>query len=796
MFAALLYLLAAGGIVVLLRRIERVPATIATALVLLPLFVTGRALLTGRVYAPLDIAYANEPLTSVADRAGVTHASNPSSTDVYTQFIPWHAATRYAIAHGQWPLWNPFENAGGPLAGASQSAPYHPIHILALLLPLGSALTFVASMLFFIAAVSAFLFMRDLVRYDHAALFGAAAWMFSRHLVAFAGTAHGLALASMPLVLFAARRVVRSPNVRTASLLTGALVLLVLAGHPETTLHVVALSIVYFAFELSRVRFAYWQRAAIAGVAAGGAALLLTAIAIVPLLDAIPQTEQFRFRAQSFAPPALSFERTLHVIRAELLPLVDGTAGVEVASHPKSIAHAWLGSGYCGSLLFALAAYALLRSRGRRARFFIALFAYGLLAGASVFSAPLAHVPLFSIAINERMIWSAAFAMSVLAALAIDAAARAQWTPRRDLLPLIFAITALSVTIAIIAGYSGFVQSGLSPMFIRVSAMRALLPLLLAAAATASIRNSRMVGAMLVALLITQRSADTSNLRPSLPQEALSARFAGLETMTANEPFRIVGQGVMLTPNIATQYELEDVRGYQAMTLARLEDSYPMWSVKQPVWSNRVDDLSSPMLSLMNVRFAITPPRTPLPSGWISRAVFPGYRIAENTRVLPRAFVPARLHFGVTSAESLRAMRSATNFAEEGWIEGGKRESIANGPGVVQIERGGTDLVLHASMAGGGWVIASEPAWRGWRAMEKTRELHVRNADGTFIAFYLPQGEHTIHLVFLPHAFVIGRAITLATLALMLAAMIARIRFARAARRSTILVPVPVAATN
>lgn len=794
MLTTLLYLLIAGGIAALLRRVERVPATIAIALVLLPLFVTGHALLTGRVYAPLDIAYANEPLTSVADHAGVTHANDPSVSDVFAQFVPWHAATRFAIAHHQWPLWNPFELAGNPLAGASQSAPYHPIHLLALLLPLGNALTFIATMLFFAAVASAFLFMRDLVRYDHAALFGAAAWMFSGHLVAFGGTAHGLALATMPLVLFAARRVVRAPNVRTASLLCGSLVLLVLAGHPETTLHGVAFSIVYFAFELSRLRFAHWQRAAIAGTIAGVAALFVTAVALLPLLDAIPQTEQFRFRASSFVPPPLTLERTVHVIRAEMLPLIDGAAGVEVAKHPKSIAHAWLGSAYCGTLLFALAAYALLRAHGRRARFFMGVFAYGILAGAGVFSGPLAHVPPFSIAVNERMIWSAAFALSVLAALAIDAAARAQWTPRRDLLPIIFGITAVAVTAAVAVSYREMIASGLSDTFVRVNTMRALLPLLLAAAATVSIRNSRLVGLLLIALLITQRAADTRSLRPSLPQEALAARFPGIETMTANEPFRIVGQGALLTPNIATEYELEDVRGYQAMTFARFEDSFPLWSVKQPVWSNRVDDLASPMLSLMNVRFAITPPRAPLPSGWIARATFPGYRIAENTRVLPRAFVPTRIHLGVTASESLRAMKSAASLRDEGWIESGTRSTIDNGPGVIQVERRGTELVLHASMAGGGWVIASEPAWRGWRAIEQKRELHIRNADETFIAFYLPQGEHTIELVYLPHAFVLGRAITIATLAFFAALALARVTFARAARRSTMFVPQPIAA--
>src|SRR5438067_437999 len=156
--------------------------------------------------------------------------------------------------------------------------------IIALLLPLGSALTFIATMLFFVAITSGFLFMRDLVRFDHAALFGATAWMFSRHLVTFAGTAHGLGLASMPLVLFAARRVVRAPNVRSAALLTGALVLLVVSGHPETMLHVVALASAYFLFELASHRV-QWRRAVIAGLAAGGAALLITAITLVPLID-------------------------------------------------------------------------------------------------------------------------------------------------------------------------------------------------------------------------------------------------------------------------------------------------------------------------------------------------------------------------------------------------------------------------------------------------------------------------------------------------------------------------------
>jgi hypothetical protein len=788
MFAILLYVLAAGGVVACLRRIERIPAAIAVSLVLLPLFVTGRALLTGRIYAPLNLAYASEPFASIADRSGVSNAIDPTASDVFAQFVPWHAAVRYAVAHGQWPLWNPFEFCGGPLAGAVQSALYHPIHLLALMLPLGSALTFIATMLFFIAVTTGFLFMRDLVRFDHAALFGATAWMFSRHVVTFAGTAHGLALASMPLVLFAARRVVRSPNIRTAGLLCGALVLMVVSGHPETMLHVVALSSAYFLFELYSHR-AHWRRAVIAGLAAGGVALLITSITLAPLIDAIPQTEEFRYRANSFTPPATSFARVLHMIGAEMLPLIEGTAGVEVASHPESISHPWLGSTYAGTLLFALAAYALVRARRRRAIFFGVLFAVGLLAGAGALGALLGRLPLFSIAVNERMIWMAGFALCTLGALAVDAAARERWMHRADLLPLLFVMTAVIVSLVVVLSHERLIGAGLSSLFIRVSASRAVLPLVLAAAAMLTMRHARAVIAVLFVLLIAQRGAETASLRPDIPQSALAPNFPGLEKMVSPDPFRIVAQGTLLTPNVATEYGLEDVRGYQAMTLARFHDMYRMWSVKQPVWSNRVDSLASPMLSLMNVRFALTPPHAKLPGGWILRASFPGYAVAENMRALARAFVPSRVHLGVGPAESLRDIASARDFGDEAWIERGSRDTVTNGPGNVRVERDGTSLALHATMQGGGWVVASQAAWRGWRAIENGRDLRIRNADHAFIAFYLPQGEHHVTLFYRPQSFVLGAWISAATLIALAAIFVMRFTVAATVRKPAPMIP-------
>ena len=80
----------------LARRVVSFSRGAGVALLLLPLLFTGRALLTGRVYAPVDLAYSTEPLASIARTAGIHHLGNTAVSDVYAQFIPWHAAVREA----------------------------------------------------------------------------------------------------------------------------------------------------------------------------------------------------------------------------------------------------------------------------------------------------------------------------------------------------------------------------------------------------------------------------------------------------------------------------------------------------------------------------------------------------------------------------------------------------------------------------------------------------------------------------------------------------------------------------
>src|SRR5229473_4553446 len=265
-----LYLLTAAALLFLAHAcVTRLTRGAALALLLLPLVFTGRALLTGHLYAPVELAYTTEPLYAYAAEAGVPAPQNRMLSDITFQMIPWRAALRQAVANGEWPLLNRFEGCGDVLAGEAQPAPFSPFTLLALLLPVVASFGFTASMAFFLAALGTYLLARELQCSEMAALVAAAAFTLSAPIALQILWPLGFGWALLPLVLLSARRVVESPSIRSAILLTTTLALEALAGHPETLLHVAALGAIYGTYELLRRGRAQRGRALAYAIGAG-----------------------------------------------------------------------------------------------------------------------------------------------------------------------------------------------------------------------------------------------------------------------------------------------------------------------------------------------------------------------------------------------------------------------------------------------------------------------------------------------------------------------------------------------
>src|ERR1022692_3461692 len=108
--------LAVSGLSLLLahRFVTKISRATAIFLLAVPLVVTGKAVFTGGIYAPLDIAYEALPLAGAAQTAGIGNPQTPILGDVVSQEIPWRKAVREAVKNRRLPLWNRFILAGEP----------------------------------------------------------------------------------------------------------------------------------------------------------------------------------------------------------------------------------------------------------------------------------------------------------------------------------------------------------------------------------------------------------------------------------------------------------------------------------------------------------------------------------------------------------------------------------------------------------------------------------------------------------------------------------------------------------
>lgn len=743
--SAALYLATAIGLLFAADRwLIRIPRWTALVVLLLPMIFTGRALLIDGLFGPFDLPYNASPLADQRAEHGVASAYNGMLSDLYTQIIPYRKAVHDALANGEWPLWNPYTLSGEPLAAEAQPAVYSPFTLLALLLPVAKSFTYTAALWFFIAALATYLFSRDLGCGEMASLFAGAAFMCASGLVFFILWPLGQTWALLPFVFLAVRRLSASPWP-----LLIALTLVVLSGHPESVLHIVFVGAAYAIFQLA---MGQPRVAVLRGIAAGALTLGICAIYLLPFMEATKQTEEYIGRKAVYAqtdrsvPPGQSLTILLtDVLAATQQRTFEGIAPFYTAS--------------VGSIALALCIYALWRVRGAEKWFFAGLLAFCLLAHARTFvEAVLQHLPLFDIAVNDRLSYAAAFAFVVLAAFGLD-----QLQRDRDVIRFAICgtITLIFVTVASLdLERAGIMRPNIERwgeyrFFADVAFLGIALLIVLA--------RPRIALLALLACLLLQRAVQEADVYPTFSADVAYPPirlFSALKRV--DEPFRVTGVGMTFLPGTNAFYGLEDVRGYTPMTLRRYRITYDLWCRAVPVFVNVIDNLR-PFLSFLNVRYAIVNGGD-VPAHWHEVGRYRTARLLENDDVVPRASVPAVVHVG--SQAQLMEMSLADDVHNHVWIETHDvmPHTRVNGPGTVRLTRRKRGFDIDADMQGDGWVVVSEAAWNGWRAYIDGRRVHHQFANIAFIGIYVPAGKHAIQLIYWPDSFLIGRDISAATL--------------------------------
>jgi hypothetical protein len=759
MFGLILRLLAVyvatAAILLYLSRRWVLPLRLAPAvcLALVPFLLTGKAVFTGGVLAPVDLTYNANPLRAHRDALGVGPTENPMLSDVVYQGIPWQSAVRRAIASGRVPLWNPFVLAGEPLLAVQQHSTLHPSVWISFLLPLAQGWTLAMTLRVFLALLCAYLFFRELGGGEVPALFGACAWAFSDFLVFFLGYPLNLSLAPLPLLLLGLRRLARAPGRGSAGVTLAALLLMTTAGHPETLLHAVAGAGIYFLFELAWAGRGSRRRSLVLAALCGVLALGVSAVLFLPFREAAVHASEYRMRADWYAHSQRSVSLPVSLERSikNLVPYAFGS--YRHGGEKSEFAGA---AGYAGALLLPLALAGFFAPRRERWPLLIVGF-LGLSAWARlpVVNDAICALPLFDLALNEYLVVWGTLAIAALAVFGIE-------------------LLAAGGRHSLVAACSGLVLAAIGLLYVHarpnllalpVAERRSLLalqvvPVVLLGVGAFAFRGAlarKALPAALLTLLLLERTAEKGGFYPTAPDRAFFAALPFLDGIPRGEPYRVTALSYSFIPNIAALYGLEDVRGYEAMTFAPLTETYPLWCVAQPVWFNRVDDPTKPFLSFLNVRYVIASRGQEPPPGWRILSEEPGGRLLENPDALPRVFVPRWVSREADVARQRERLFAIRDFAAEGVVEGPSAPPAENGSAQVRItsyEAARMELDVDAREKS--LIASSVTAWPGWRLTVDGLAQPLSAYNRAFLAFEVPPGHHRVVLRYWPRSFVQG----------------------------------------
>ena len=382
-------------------------------------------------------------------------------------------------------------------------------------------------------------------------------------------------------------------------------------------------------------------------------------------------------------------------------------------------------------------------------------------------------LPLFDIAINSRMVFLASFAIAALAALGLQRLLERGGSR-------LFVAGAL-VSILAVGGLcyqarARLAERPMPPEYFRGRILLQVVPLALAAAlvlaASRRGRGFEFLGAAFLVLLVAQRGLEKRDVYPTYPSRAFYPPLSLLDAIPRRAPDRMTAVGFTFIPNIAALYEVEDVRGYEAMTFKPLVETFGLWCVAQPVWFNRVDDPTRPFLSYLNVRYVVAPPGHPPPDGWKTLFRNDEGQLFENPKVLPRAFVPRLLRYEPDSVWQVALLGAIRDFADEGIIGGDRpagvsgNEARANGEASVRIASYGPQrMTLEIDARQPALVATSMTSWPGWKLTVDGARTPLVPYNHAFLGFRVPAGRHTAVLRYMPDGFVAGSVITLVSLA-------------------------------
>lgn len=255
-----------------------------------------------------------------------TELQAPLLTDPVWQFVPWLQFARRELSAGRLPLWNPHQNGGVPLLGNPQSAVASPLVAPVWLLGVDKGWNLSLLLRILVAAIGAFLWLRDIGSSRLAGGLGAVMFALSGAFISWLEHPHTLTAAPLPFVLLFGGRLVRQASIRDFLGFVAATAVVLFGGHPETVCTAALVVIGLIFFDVRQIR-------AIVPLLAGTLLSLLLAAPVV-----LPFAEYFLASAARYGANRQPFVLPLSSLVRFVIPHAPAGHPVEAAATVSVVA--------------------------------------------------------------------------------------------------------------------------------------------------------------------------------------------------------------------------------------------------------------------------------------------------------------------------------------------------------------------------------------------------------------------------------------------------------------------------
>lgn len=176
---------------------------------------------------------------------------NAAMPDVIGEIYPWKHFTINTLKENQIPRWNPYSFSGNPHLANFQSAVFSPFNTLFFIFPFADAWAMLILFQPLVAGLSMYLLMKILKISSAGSLIGSIAFMFCGFITVWMtyGTL-SMAIAFLPLSLFAIEKMFIKVNVFTTMLLSIAIIFSFFSGHFQTSMYFLLMSLAFFLFKI------------------------------------------------------------------------------------------------------------------------------------------------------------------------------------------------------------------------------------------------------------------------------------------------------------------------------------------------------------------------------------------------------------------------------------------------------------------------------------------------------------------------------------------------------------------